>query len=60
MTDPRDNYRSDGCGGIHSHDVSAAIDNGDLVVGSDGFLYGENGSCFDTDGGIIEEGDDDW
>ena len=59
MTDPRDWYRSDGCGGIHSGDVQDAIDNGDLYEGSDGFLYGDNGSCFNTDGGLIEEGDDD-
>lgn len=59
MADPRDKYRSDGCGGIHSHDVQSAIDNGDLEVGSDGFLYGDNGSCFGEDGSLIDEGDDD-
>lgn len=59
MADPRDNYRSDGCGGIHSGDVQSAINNGDLYEGYDGFLYGDNGSCYRSDGGLIDEGDDD-
>lgn len=45
-----DNYREDGCGGIHSEDVGSAVENGDLYEGSDGFYHDDDGNSYGDDG----------
>lgn len=53
MAGPNDNYRDDGCGGIHSGDVDRAVENGDLYEGSDGNYYDDDNNCYSTDGKLL-------